>query len=288
MTLYSMTGYAKVAKEGFAIEVRSYNRKHLDLELCLPSFLQPFYSQFQRIIEEFSHRGKIILTISPQANASKPMELAPNLEAAHQIVTAWREVGRHLNLNVESHLPYLLGKSAELIVTQSQVEPADEVLQTLLFSLLKKVLLSHQNMRREEGSALEKDFIFRLDLAAKIVEDIKKREPFQKETIENRINEKFSHLNCIEEALKKELASLIDKSDIQEEVIRFSSHLAQMHAVIRGESEGKGKKLEFILQEMLREANTIGSKACDIEMTYRVIELKTEIERMREQVLNVE
>jgi uncharacterized protein (TIGR00255 family) len=287
-----MTGYgrATAALGGFTltVQVSSVNRKTLDLSVSLPKDWEGAEAAVTERAREFAVRGKVHIDV----------ELS-GVGAAEDL--RWNEAAVAAALDKLAALAAARGvpfvPSAELLwqVANSQRRtsegPALEAGQEALFGALDSALRDFAVMRAKEGEALLVDFLGRLALLRRLVEAVAQRAPqvapAYRELLLKRLREAGLELDVDDERVLKEIALYADRSDISEEITRFRSHLEQLAGLLRSDGE-IGRKAEFILQEMGREAHTMGAKANDLAIARQVIELKNELERVREQIANVE
>ena len=288
----SMTGYGRAAlalgADTLTVQVSSVNRKTLDLSVDLPEVWESLETPIVEAVRRHASRGKVHVRV----------ELT-RLRGAREVDWDDGVVEEALDrLEALAHrrgLPFQAG--ADLLwqiaaAQRGQAElPAVEEAQTVILGALDEALRAFAAMRAKEGEALLVDFLARVELLRRHIEAITARAPTVapawRENLLRRLKEAGLNLDLSDERVLKEVALFADRCDIAEELTRFRSHLDQLSALLRSESE-IGRKAEFILQEMGREVNTIGSKANDLTISRHVIELKNELERIREQIANVE
>jgi len=292
----SMTGYgratAALGAHTLTVQVNSVNRKTLDLAISLPSEWEEFETPAGELVRKYAARGKVgvrfDLTGSDGAQAQAVTWDEAAVDATLDRLAA-QAARRGAQLEITTDLLWSIA-SAQRKKTDF---PAGETVQATVLATLEEALRSFSAMRAKEGAALLADFNARLALIAAHVDAIAALAPTVapawREQLLKRLREANlgSALNPDDERILKELALFADRCDIAEELTRLRSHIAQFSAHLRGDAE-IGRKAEFILQEMGREVNTIGSKANNIDISRRVIELKNELERIREQIANVE
>jgi len=291
MVLYSMTGFGRseqtVGGKTFLVEVKSLNGKQFDLRINIPSLLKPYEFQIRNILNESLQRGSVECNITLKQNgAAKPVSINTELAKAYYKPVA--ELAQELNLDTSAILSSLL-KLPEVIT------PTTEVLSDEEWSSFEKVLrdaLALLNThRKEEGKSLANDLVSRIDKIAQLQEMIKKIEPARREKIREGlvkvVEENVGKENYDKNRLEQELIYYIEKIDISEEQVRLKNHCDYFSEIMKENESSKGKKLSFILQEIGREINTIGSKAYDSEVQKSVVLMKDELEKAKEQVLNV-
>ena len=291
MVLFSMTGFGRseqtIDGKTFLVEVRSLNGKQFDLRITIPPLLKPYEFDIRTILNESLQRGSVECVITLKQNgATKPVSINTELAKAYYRPVA--ELAKELNLDATSVLSTLL-KLPEVIT------PTTEVLSDAEWDMFKKVLkdaLAQLNEhRKEEGRSLAEDLVSRINKIESLQEHIRKLEPARREKIREGlvkvIEDNIGKENYDKNRLEQELIYYIEKIDISEEQVRLKNHCDYFRQIMNEEDPGKGKKLSFILQEIGREINTTGSKAYDSEVQRSVVEMKDELEKAKEQVLNV-
>jgi uncharacterized protein (TIGR00255 family) len=287
----SMTGFGRAAglagELSFSVQVSSVNRKGLDLALLLPEEWTELEAPIAEAVRRTATRGKITLRIEVETGTGAVTgwdELAIT-----QAVEALRRLSRRLGTPF-SLTPELLWQVATS-QRRGRSLPDAESVRIQVLDTVERALVQFSETRAREGAALEADFRQRLVLiraaAAGIAERAPLVAPAWREQWLKRLREAGLELNVSDERVLKEVALFADRCDIAEELTRLRSHCEQFEAMV-GASGECGRKAEFLLQEMGREVNTIGSKANDLMISRQVIELKNELERVREQVANVE
>jgi uncharacterized protein (TIGR00255 family) len=292
MAIKSMTGFgsASAHAEGVrvSVELSSVNRKQLDVVVRLPPQLAAMEARVQKIIQEQISRGRISGNVQLEAaNGGSLIEIDQKL--AEETVNKLRRTAKKLHLTDDLSASMLL-QVPGLLKMQTAEQAPEEILQCLenaLLAALKKL----NAMRLREGKALETDFLSRLKLLEQMLEQIKIRAPeiasnVRKKLLQGLEKAGLQHI-AADERIIKEIALFAERSDISEEITRLASHLQQFKKMLRG-SEPAGRPLDFLAQEFFREINTIGSKANDLKITEQVVAFKTELERIREQIQNVE
>jgi uncharacterized protein (TIGR00255 family) len=295
--ILSMTGFGsasfRVAEFAFEIELRSVNHRHLDVRVKLPRALASFEHELKARIQDRFERGKLDCTISSPAVESPH----PKLEIDRAAVESYLRAAR--SLAAEQGVPDTLG-SAQLLALPGVarlVEPelGGDALRDALWPALESALDALSAMRADEGAALARDFEARLarieELAAELEARAGEIQQSVRERLRRRARQLESEVGVIDEArLHQEIALAADRLDVSEELVRLRSHCEQFRKALAAAGPGRpaGRRLDFLLQEMSREANTLGAKGADAAAAHRVVELKTELERVREQVQNVE
>lgn len=289
--LRSMTGFGRaeqtVGDKTFLVEVKALNGKQFELQLKLPALLKPFEFDIRNILQENLIRGTVDCYISIKQNGTaKPVIINTDLIKAyyHQIET----LAADLKIDTNSVLSALL-RLPEVVT------PSNEVLADNDFkefsAVLGSALKDLNDHRIEEGSSLEKDLLKRIELIKEQEEHILALEPNRKKRIKDEIEklltEHVGKENIDNNRMEQELIYYMEKIDIHEEQIRLRQHCEYFTTILNNTESGKGKKLSFVLQEMGREINTTGSKAYDAGIQQCVVKMKDELEKAKEQVLNV-
>lgn len=293
----SMTAFSRCSESCdlglLTLEIHSLNRRHLEIQTLLPREFLSLDALIKKQVHQKLCRGQIqiYLNYSPSDKA-KSVELHPNLPLAKEIKNAWFKIKEALNLDLSQEgLEQLLIRESQLL--QAQVDPSFcAALKPVILNLLGRALDQLCEMRETEGAFLKQDLIKRTEEISKYVKQVEAL--FEKNTVEiqrklkERIEKLLDQKIVDEERLIKEAAFLADKSDVSEEVLRIQSHLNQFAQTLEDASVGKGKMLDFISQELHREWNTIGSKCSDREISQCVLLAKSECEKIREQIHNIE
>ena len=275
----------------YIVEIKSLNHRFLEISLRLPASLSALEIEIKKKIGEPLIRGKIDVTIRRDANASAENAhyLALNLPLARNYFDLFTQLKQSLNLQDDIKLGMIAGQKDIFLPVES---PQDmTTLWQGLSVVLEEAIAGMMDMRRREGEILSQDLLARLDLMAQLINRIEVKAPkvvseYQKRLTE-RIRELSSGLVIDEARLSQEVAIFAEKSDITEEIVRLRSHLGQFLEMLDSE-EAIGRKVDFLIQEMNREVNTIGSKSSDADISRQVIEIKSELAKLREQVQNLE
>ncbi len=289
--LYSMTGYgqakSRIGKRQCSVEFRSVNHRHLDISVRLPASLSAFESELRKLISEKIKRGKINVYFNWNGESEAELEIEEK-RIAHY-VTQLRKIGRKLKLDPRIaisdviQLPGIFAASSDGKISDHEW--------SLTQNLVKQALSHLMEMRAKEGAQLVKDIEKRLDKiedAVSLIGKLSKQLPAQyKERLSKRIEELAGGVNLEPQALAREVALFADRSDITEELVRLDHHLKFFRKTLGAPGE-VGKQLDFITQEIHRETNTIASKAAHHNIQKYVIGIKTEVEKIREQIQNIE
>jgi uncharacterized protein (TIGR00255 family) len=289
--LYSMTGYGRseqtIGDKTFLVEIKSLNGKQFDLRLFLPALLKPYEFEVRSILNEGLERGSVECVISIKQNgAAKPVTINTDLLKAYY--TSVTEVAKELDADVNQLLAAVL-RLPEVVVNSTEMLSDDD---WKSFAQVLKTAINNLNEHRiDEGKSLEDELLQRLANIEQQQEAIKVLEPARREKIKDGLikllEENVGKENYDANRLEQELIYYIEKIDITEEQVRLKNHCDYFRAMLNEKEKGKGKKLSFILQEFGREINTTGSKANNADIQKCVVQMKDELEKMKEQVLNV-
>ena len=289
--LHSMTGYGR-AETNFndktlLIEVKSLNGKQFDLRLNIPSLLKPYEVEIRNKLNETLFRGSVECSISVKSNGvSKPVSI--NTALAKSYYKPIVELANELGIEKENLLSTLL-KMPDVVSSTNEVISEEEwkAISNLLQSAIN-LLIQH---RKDEGKSIEKDLLERVAAIEEQQANIAVHEPNRRIKIKDGLVKLLEQHVGVDKydtsRLEQELIYYIEKIDISEEKVRLTNHCGYFKEVLKEADASKGKKLSFILQEMGREINTTGSKANDIEIQKAVILMKDELEKAKEQILNV-
>ncbi|MBL0152297.1 MAG: YicC family protein [Chitinophagaceae bacterium] len=289
--LKSMTGFGRVEKhvgdKTFLVDVKSLNGKQFEMQLKMPAILKPFEFDIRKILSEKLGRGSIdcMISLKDTGNA-KPVTINKTLAKAYYQPLA--ELSAELNLD-PSHILSTLVKLPEVIT------PSSETLTDAEWKEFQGVLLEAiqnlNNHRLNEGAVMEQDLLLRINNIEANQEEVIRLEPLRKQKIREGIirllEDNVGKENYDPNRLEQELIFYIEKIDITEEQVRLKNHCEYFKQLLAETEDSKGKKLSFILQEIGREINTTGSKAYDATIQKCVIQMKDELEKAKEQVLNV-
>lgn len=288
----SMTGYgrAKLSKDDreYQIEIKSVNHRYLDISVRIPKQLSYLEETIKKEIAKKVKRGKIDVFVTFENNSLEGKEIKINTELAKAYIDELKKLAEKENILSDIQVTEI-SKYPDILNIQSNQDDekiTEEVLETITIATDNLV-----QMRETEGNKISEDLLKRLNIINKKVEEIAKLSTGLIEEyvvkLEERINEILKNQEIDKTRLAQEVVIYADKCSIEEEVTRLNSHISQFKNLLNS-NEAIGKKLDFIIQEMNRETNTIGSKANNLEITNGVIDIKTEIENIREQVQNIE
>ena len=289
----SMTGFGRAELQDevrrFTVEIKSVNHRYLDFNMKMPKKLSVFEAAIRGVLKEYMQRGKVDVFISCEDFSSGRMQLHYNSELAGRYLAYFRQMEKEFALENDIKVSHL-SRCPEVLTMEEQEIDVEE-----LWSELEKALRAAGEQfaasRQVEGENLKRDLTAKLDSLQANVRRIEERAPEILSEYRNRLETKMKELledtQMEDSRIAAEVVIFADKICTDEETVRLNSHIENMKTALN-DGEGIGRKLDFIAQEMNREANTILSKANDLETTNIAIELKTEIEKIREQIQNIE
>jgi uncharacterized protein (TIGR00255 family) len=295
----SMTGYSRVEAEdaglALSVAIRSTNHRFLDAQVRLPSGFDALEPVVRRLLKEKMARGHVEISVSLVSGGLTELQVDRRLLAAY--VATYQVLQREFGTAAEPDLMQLM-RVPGLVVTSDGGKAPEELerIRQMLERVVAEALEKLNEMRVQEGESLERDLRARLAkleaLRAGVSKLAEKVPQHYQQRLESRLHDLAVSVEIDGARLAQEVAYLASRSDITEELTRFQSHLDQVRQLLKGNSE-VGKKLDFLLQEMNREANTLLSKTTDVpevglKITRQAIEMKTEIEKLREQAQNIE
>ncbi|MEO6538054.1 MAG: YicC/YloC family endoribonuclease [Ferruginibacter sp.] len=289
--LKSMTGFGRaeqtVGEKTFLVEVKALNGKQFELQLKLPPLLKPYEFDIRNILQENLLRGTIDCYVNIKQNGTtKPVNI--NTELIKSYFLQIKDLASELDIDTNSVLSALL-RLPEVVSPTNDILNENDFKEFIL--VLQAAIKELNGHRIEEGTSLEKDLLTRIQNIKEQEECILDLEPNRKTRIQDEIHqlleEHVGKENIDNNRMEQELIYYMEKIDIHEEQIRLRQHCEYFNEIINGPEEGKGKKLSFVLQEIGREINTTGSKAYDAGIQKCVVKMKDELEKAKEQVLNV-
>ncbi|MDH5543285.1 MAG: YicC family protein [Nitrospinota bacterium] len=291
--ILSMTGFARTESENeklkCVVEIRSVNHRFLDISVRLPSKSFEHIKAIKDLVSAKISRGSVEITVSLGESENNQKRLVIDENLVTQYMAGAKSIVSKFQVYGEIDLPTLFSMKDifKYEETEDDAEGRWQLIQKTVNGALEKLV----EMRRVEGDALEKDILSQLDIIEKCAESIIKTKDIQKkevtEKLRARLEELFADFKADEQRVITEAAILADRSDISEEIIRLRSHIDQTRELVKNHGPN-GRKLEFILQEMNRETNTVGSKSTLFNISTDVIEIKSCLEKIREQAANIE
>lgn len=290
----SMTGFGRGEFKNdnyhFLVECKTINHKYCDINVRLPRKISFLEDKIRNYVKNFVKRGRVDLYIKLDLIGSEDVNLKFDDKLATQYVNILKEIKEKFDLQDDISVMNV-AKFPEIVKCEEKEEDED-----LYWSMLKEALdMSMEKltqMRKEEGEKLAIDTIKRCDILANLIDEIEKYSNTvvdeYREKLNNRISEILENPSIIDEnRLAQEVAIFADKSSITEEIVRFRSHIEQLRKTVE-KNDSIGRKIDFLIQEMNREVNTTGSKSSNINITNLVVEVKSELEKIREQIQNIE
>lgn len=289
----SMTGYgrAELVEQNIraTAEISSVNNRFCDIQFRLPKNLSPLESKLKEVILSTITRGKISFTLNWEETSPVASYVKLNQEAADVYFNIMTQLKQRLGLSGDIRMDHFLNLP-DLIKVEKE-EPDLNEAWAIVSRITLKALEEFNRMRKAEGTRLAQDLSERITKLEKSITEIERQAPRSIENyrkkLKGRVKELLDNLAVDEHRIELEVALMAEKCDVTEECVRFKSHNLQFLSALK-EDAPVGKRLTFLLQEMNREANTIGAKAADAEISQKVIFLKEEIEKLREQVQNIE
>lgn len=289
----SMTGFGRAQVSSgpiqTTVEMRSVNHRYADLRVKLPADISALEEAMQERLKKVVQRGRLDVTVSVarRNRGNTPIEVdaalvASYIQAARRIQKRHRLAGE-LSLDTVMRLPE--------VIRPRDINGSGPGSEALVMKAFAKALAAHDAMRVREGKILERDIVRRMQAIDRLRGQMEKRAPEVVPAHRRRLLERLNGatgLRVDEARLAQEVALAAEKADITEELVRLAGYVEQAEEILKGAKEPIGKKLDFIMQEMNREANTINSKAVDLDLCRDALEVKAEVEKIREQVQNIE
>lgn len=289
--MYSMTGYGRAdyCENGISltVELKTVNNRNFDLNCKIPRAFIALEDTIRKTVASKVKRGRIDLFVNFSDTRECATNLEVNMEKAVSYFTASKEIAKALGIENDYSVSNIM-KAPDVIVDGASPDMTE--IKDIVQKTVEKACENLNEMRKIEGEKLVVDMLNRMDTIKSLADQIAVRAPFvaleYKKKLQTRIEEALQGVKYDETRLLNEVAFYTDKVNIDEELTRLNSHIAQFKDIIK--IDGMGKKLDFLMQEFNRETNTICSKSNDIEVTKCGLELKNEIEKVREQVQNLE
>lgn len=293
--LKSMTAYAFMERSDggltVGVEIRSYNSRHLDFALRMPMGYAVFEERLKGMITEFVERGRVELRMSIQDTSEAACAYKVDLQRANAYRAAASQLNDDLKLGGGPlSLEYLLGVTGIIVPADTRINSDSHW--PLAETAVREALMDLDRMRLEEGRFIGQDMLQRLDFIARSLDDIEAGAedmvPSYRDRLLARVEALTQGLVEIDQArIAQEASMLADRSDISEEIVRARSHIQQFRNIMESD-EPSGRKLNFLLQEFNREFNTMGAKVGQAALAHVIVDVKSEIEKLREQVQNIE
>ena len=289
----SMTGYGRAVEtingREFTVELRSVNNRYLDCTVKLPRSLSFAEEAVKQAVKQAVSRGKVDVFITVKSENTDDTKISLNTAVVEGYLSAMRQMVESFGVRDDISVSVLSRMNDVFTVEKPEVD--EEQLKADLMSVLDKALAGYNAMRSTEGAALDQDLRSRgetiLELVAQVEAGNGQTVIDYRTRLENKLKEVLTNTNIDESRILTEAAIFADKVAVDEETVRLRSHLQQMNTMLSG-GGAVGRKLDFLLQEMNREANTIGSKCTDVKLARIVVDIKAELEKIREQTQNIE
>lgn len=288
-----MTGYGRYEIEEkerkVNVEISTVNHRYCDLSIRMPKALTHLEDEIRKCIKQFIARGKVEVSIYITSMSADDVEVVVNEPACTAYIEALRKIGTKLGLNDNIGMAEVMRLNDVITIQKKQADL--EVIWPMIDQALRQALTQLVAMREKEGMILKKDLLEKADNMLRLVGELEHLSVEVVNTyklkLEERISRLLEEIPVDETRLAMEVALFADRAAIDEELTRLKSHVEQLKMILEEESS-IGRKLDFLMQEMNREANTIASKAGDYTITSYAVELKSEIEKIREQIQNIE
>lgn len=290
MTGFGRSGYEVEGKKSFNVEIKSINHRYLDINIRMPRMMNSLEERIRKLLSENISRGKIDMFITYNNYEKLGVSAQFNSTLADSYLKCLNDIkGRYTDIRDDVSVS-LIARYPDVIYVQENEEDIEEIW-SMLRKAITEAIAMLKGMRSTEGSKLKEDMLAKCDNIVKEVNTIsgksKEHVVLYKAKLTERIKELLDNVTIDENRLNMELAVYADKSSIDEEITRLKSHIEQMRVTLNAK-EPVGRKLDFLVQEMNRETNTIASKSNDLEITNSALNIKNEIEKIREQIQNIE
>ncbi len=290
----SMTSFGRAQSEegkelSFSVEMKSVNHRYLDINIRMPRTMLALEEKIRNIISKRLNRGKVDVFINYKSYGSNSGKANLNMKLAKEYYECLKRIQEELN-SIDDISTTKIARFPDVITLEEKEEDLDNIFDEIS-PLIEDALNLMEEMRSREGEKLKSDILLKIQMIEKCIEEIEKVADSipknYKKKLEERLGELLSGVDIDETRIALEVAILSDKAAVDEEITRLRSHLSQVKGTL-DLNEPIGRKLDFIIQEINREANTIASKSTDIDMTNKVIEIKNITEKIREQIQNIE
>ena len=289
-----MTGFSRHENQNedltCKVEIRSVNNRFIDINTRLPKSLAPLELPLKKMVKSKCARGSFDISISIAKNGDSEanLEVAPNLPLATEYLNAFKNIQEGLGLKGEIDINTILSQRD---VVKPELKKVEDSSEEIVLQTVDKTLTDLVKMREDEGENLEKDILNQISSIKALGKLISTKQSITVQEFQDKLKEKIQTLTTgieIDPArIAQESALLADRCDVTEELVRLKSHLDQFNKLVASH-EPQGRKLEFLTQEINREVNTMGSKTIDLEVSKAVIEMKSYLEKIREQLANIE
>ncbi|MBE6928212.1 MAG: YicC family protein [Ruminococcaceae bacterium] len=291
--VYSMTGYGRAVQslngKEITVELRSVNNRFLDCNVKIPRVFSYAEDAVKQCVKQAVARGKVDLFVTVQVTEQENVKVALNRPVLEGYLTALRSIAADYEVRDDIGATSL-ARFPDVFVVEKEQEDEEQIVADLT-AVATEAVAAFNAMRAREGAAMVEDLRSRASTILAYVAKVEERSPQTvaeyRSRLENKLREVLENTNIDESRILTEAAIFADKVCVDEETVRLRSHLAQLETLLT-DGGAIGRKLDFLLQEMNRESNTIGSKCNDLELTRYVVEIKSELEKIREQIQNIE
>lgn len=291
----SMTGYGRgectMYERKFTVEIKAVNHRYNDITVKLPRAIMGFEDEIKKAISKKVFRGKLDVFVNFESFSQEDINISVNEPLAKSYTETLRKLKSDLHLDGDVTIE-IVSKFPDVITVDKSIsnENTENEIRECLMKVVEDATDAFVAMREVEGETLKKNIIKKVAFVNDALQKIEERAPWVSKDYRARLEAKLADLDEIqvdESRLLTEVLLFADKACIDEEITRLHSHISQMYSIVE-ENVPVGRKLDFLVQEMNRETNTIGSKSNDIEITNHVVDIKSEIEKIREQIQNIE
>lgn len=293
MAIKSMTGFGRAENADmnrrWFVEVRCVNHRYLDLKMKLPRGYTELEEKMRKLVGQYHLRGRVDLSLTVSGDFTDLVKVKTNIELAKVYKDSLLNMAEELELEPGVDLRQITA-FPDVLVTEQSPEDLNKAW-PFIEKAMQEALEKCDVMKKEEGEALTEDLLGRLKFFSETVENIEENIPdivaHREKTLKARLDKLLNNVQLDPMRLAQEVAVMVDKTDVTEEVVRLKSHINQFKKFLR-ENVAIGRKLDFLIQEFLREVNTLASKINDADIAHLTVDLKSELEKMREQVQNIE
>ena len=292
----SMTGFGRGENEGAAgrkwiVELRSVNHRFLDIRVKIPRQFASLEELLKKEISQFYSRGHVDISVEVNGGQAAALNLQADLSLARQYADCLNTLRHDLKLSANNdHDLELIATFKDVIVAVDRREDIEQIWRELE-PAMTGALKNSREMREREGGNLKNDLLDRLGLLSATISEIEGVIPRilskKEQLLQKRLAKLLAEIDLDPQRMAQEVAIIADKSDVTEEIVRLKSHISQFENFL-GQAEPAGRRMDFLLQEFLREINTMASKIADADTAHLTVALKNEVEKMREQVQNLE
>jgi uncharacterized protein (TIGR00255 family) len=290
----SMTGFGRgdyTGENGWSVEIKSVNHRFCDIRIKMSHILNPLEDQIKKLVANSFSRGHVDVVITSTGTGQGSSKLVVNQDLSQEYHDCLKSLAKDLDLpSTDAEVLRLVATYPQVIISEKQEQDIQGIWQSLQ-PAIESALTESTSMREDEGHHLKNDLSTRLDDFGKVIHTIEAVLPElleqRKKNLEEKIDKLLNGIDLDPMRLAQEVVILTDKADVTEEVVRLNSHIDQFQAFLNLE-EPVGRRLDFLLQEFLREINTLASKITSSSIAHQTVALKSEIEKMREQVQNLE